>query len=86
VTRQEIGRISVLDRETRVEIAPWAAERFAAAASRPDADDEDIAIAPVRHEGPSRAAPTRPGPARPSSARPTAPRPIRTRTPHGRPR
>ncbi len=55
VTRQEIGRISVLERETRVEIAPWAAARFAAAAARPDEQDEDIRIAPVRdapHPGP----------------------------------
>ncbi len=48
VTRQEIGRISVLERETRVEIAPWAAARFAAAAARPDEEDEDIRIVPVR--------------------------------------
>ncbi|PWS34049.1 helicase [Falsiroseomonas bella] len=48
VTRQEVGRISVLERETRVEIAPWAAARFEAAARRHDADDEDIRIAPMR--------------------------------------
>lgn len=48
VTRQEIGRIQVMERETRVEIAPWAAARFAAAARRPDADDEDIVIAPMQ--------------------------------------
>lgn len=47
VTRQEIGRIEVRERETRVEIAPWAAARFAAAVRRPDTEDEDIAIAPV---------------------------------------
>ena len=63
VTRQEVGRIQVMDRETRVEIAPWAAARFAAAARRRDADDEDIAIEPMRPtrtpqgEHPSRAAP-----------------------------
>jgi len=51
VTRQEIGRISVLERETRVEIAPWAAERFAAAAGRPDEQDEDIRIVPVNAPG-----------------------------------
>ena len=71
VTRQEIGRIAVLERETRVEIAPWAAARFAAAAARPDIEDEDIAIAPLRMDG---------------APRPAAPRPVRTRTPHGRPR
>jgi ATP-dependent RNA helicase DeaD len=48
VTRQEVGRIQVMERETRVEIAPWAAARFAAAAQRHDADDEDIRIAPMR--------------------------------------
>ncbi|MGG5820919.1 DEAD/DEAH box helicase [Falsiroseomonas sp. HW251] len=48
VTRQEVGRIQVGDRETLVEIAPWAAARFAAAARHSDADDEDIAIAPMQ--------------------------------------
>ena len=47
VTRQEVGRIKIMDRETRVEIAPWAAERFAHAASRPAEEDEDIRIAPM---------------------------------------
>jgi ATP-dependent RNA helicase DeaD len=59
VTRQEIGRISVLERETRVEIAPWAAARFAAAAARPDAQDEEIRIAPV-HGMPAGAGPAPP--------------------------
>jgi ATP-dependent RNA helicase DeaD len=83
VTRQEIGRISVLDRETRVEIAPWAAERFAAAASRPDADDEDIAIALVRPEGGER--PARPPAGGRPVRRPSGPAPVRHRTPRGRP-
>jgi len=49
LTRAEIGRIEVRDRETRVEIAPWAAARFAAAAARPDpgGEDDHIRIAPV---------------------------------------
>ncbi len=47
VTRQEIGRIQILERESRVEIAPWAASRFAAAARRPDPEDEEIRIAPM---------------------------------------
>ena len=50
LTRREVGRIQVLDRETRVEIAPWAAERFAAAVRRPDpgGEGEDtIRIEPV---------------------------------------
>jgi ATP-dependent RNA helicase DeaD len=47
VTRQEVGRIMIMDRETRVEIAPWAAERFAHAAGHATEDDEDIRIAPM---------------------------------------
>jgi ATP-dependent RNA helicase DeaD len=82
VTRQEIGRIDVMERETRVEIAPWAAARFAAAASQPDTDDEEIAVVPLRADASAPRAHT----PRPPSARPTGPRPIRTRTPHGRPR
>jgi ATP-dependent RNA helicase DeaD len=48
VTRQEVGRIQVMERETRVEIAPWAAARFADAARRHEEDDEDIRIEPMR--------------------------------------
>ncbi|WP_372623533.1 DEAD/DEAH box helicase [Falsiroseomonas sp.] len=55
VTRQEVGRIQIMERETRVEIAPWAAARFAAAAQRQDAEDEGIRIEPVR-AGPQPAA------------------------------
>lgn len=51
VTRQEVGRILVLDRETRVEIAPWAADRFAHAAGHAAEDDEDIRIAPMARGG-----------------------------------
>jgi ATP-dependent RNA helicase DeaD len=49
LTRAEIGRIEIRDRETRVEIAPWAAARFAAAAARPDpgGEDDHIRIEPV---------------------------------------
>jgi ATP-dependent RNA helicase DeaD len=49
LTRAEIGRIEVRDRETRVEIAPWAASRFAAAVARPDlgGEDDHIRIAPL---------------------------------------
>jgi ATP-dependent RNA helicase DeaD len=70
VTRQEVGRIQVMDRETRVEIAPWAAARFAAAARRQDAEDEGIAIEPMRGA-------STPGPARPVKRRPAGPRPPR---------
>jgi ATP-dependent RNA helicase DeaD len=48
VTRQEVGRIQVMERETRVEIASWAADRFANAARRREEDDEDIRIEPMR--------------------------------------
>jgi ATP-dependent RNA helicase DeaD len=44
VTRQEIGRIRVLDRETRFEVAPYAASRFANAARRPTDEDDRILI------------------------------------------
>jgi ATP-dependent RNA helicase DeaD len=66
VTRQEVGRIQVMERETRVEIAPWAAARFEAAAHRHDADDEDIRIAPMRpaqEPAGTRPLKRRPGPA-----------------------
>jgi ATP-dependent RNA helicase DeaD len=65
VTRQEVGRIQVMERETRVEIAPWAAVRFAAAAQRHDADDEDIRIAPMQ----------------PAAAEPAGMRPAKRRPP-----
>jgi len=48
VTRQEVGRIQVMERETRVEIASWAAPRFTDAARHQEADDEDIRIEPMR--------------------------------------
>ncbi len=56
LVRGEVGRILVMDRETRVEIAPWAASRFAAAARHAGEDDEDILIEPMR----GGAAPTAP--------------------------
>ncbi len=49
LTRQEIGRIRILGQETMVEIAPYAAERFAAAARQAgDGEDEDIRIQPMQ--------------------------------------
>ncbi|MCK8785202.1 DEAD/DEAH box helicase [Roseomonas sp. NAR14] len=57
VTRQEIGRIQILDRETHFEVAPYAAARFAAAARQPDREDAHIRIEPVaaeRDERPAR--------------------------------
>ncbi|PPQ31781.1 DEAD/DEAH box helicase [Rhodopila globiformis] len=47
VTRQEVGRIQVMERETRVEIAARAAARFTDAAGRPSDDDEGIRIEPL---------------------------------------
>ncbi len=47
VTKQAIGKIQVLMRETRVEIAPNAADAFAAAIRRPDDKDRHIHIEPV---------------------------------------
>ena len=49
VTRQEIGRIRVLERETRFEVAPYAAARFANAARRlsEGGEDEHIRIEPA---------------------------------------
>ena len=75
VTRQEVGRIQVMERETRVEIAPWAATRFAdAAGRRQEEDDEDIRIEPMR--GP---ATTRFGTTAGRGARPGGPRSGRVR-------
>ncbi|HWT07903.1 MAG TPA: DbpA RNA binding domain-containing protein, partial [Roseomonas sp.] len=48
VTRQEIGRIRILSRETQFEVAPYAAARFAAAARKADGDDAHIHIVPMQ--------------------------------------
>jgi ATP-dependent RNA helicase DeaD len=53
VTRQEVGRIQVMERETRVEIASRAAARFADAARHPGEDDEGIRIEPLRDTRPA---------------------------------
>jgi ATP-dependent RNA helicase DeaD len=45
ITKNEIGAIRILDRETQFEIAAGAAERFAEAARRPDAKDPNIRFA-----------------------------------------
>ncbi len=47
VTKKSIGKIQVLMRETRVEIAPDAADAFAVAIQRPDEKDRNIHIEPV---------------------------------------
>jgi ATP-dependent RNA helicase DeaD len=83
VTRQEVGRIEVMERETRVEIAPWAAGRFAAAARRQEEDDEDIRIEPMRAAprayggGAAGPGPRPPGRPRPEGPRRDGPRPGR---------
>ena len=59
VTRQEIGRIRVLERETRFEVASYAAARFANAARRPTDEDDRILVEPAG-AGPSEAVRRRP--------------------------
>ena len=44
ITKSSIGKIQILARETRVEIAAQAAEKFAAQAKEPDAKDRNIHI------------------------------------------
>jgi ATP-dependent RNA helicase DeaD len=70
VTRQEIGRIHILGRETQFEVAPYAAARFAAAARRAEGDDAHIKVEPMQPvKGPPRLS------RRPEAARTQAPRP-----------
>ena len=65
VTRQEIGRIRILGRETQFEVAPYAAARFAAAARRAEGEDAHIRIEPMQPvKGPPRLS------RRPEAARP----------------
>ena len=47
ITKREIGKIQILTRETRVEIASDAAPSFAEAVRRPDANDKHIHIEPL---------------------------------------
>ena len=53
VTKKEIGAIRISERETRFEIARHAADRFAAAAGRPDAEDPSVRIEPLRTDRPA---------------------------------
>ncbi len=53
ITKQSIGKIQILARETRVEIAGGDAERFAEAARKPDAKDKNIHIERVEPERPT---------------------------------
>jgi ATP-dependent RNA helicase DeaD len=67
VTRDEIGRIRILGRETQFEVAPYAAARFAAAARRAEGEDAHIRIEPLQPlKGPPRLS------RRPEAARPPA--------------
>ena len=47
INKNAIGKIQILARETRVEIAPEAASRFAEAVRRPDDKDRNIHIEPL---------------------------------------
>jgi len=51
ITNAEIGKIVIRERETQFEIARDVAERFAAAASRPDSKDAEILVEPLRPHG-----------------------------------
>jgi ATP-dependent RNA helicase DeaD len=74
VTRDQIGKIQVLPRETRFEVARAAAGAFTAAASRPDPRMPDARIEPLPHAPHSA---HRPPPAPRSAHKPVAggPRP-----------
>jgi len=47
ITKREIGKIQILARETRVEIASGTATSFAEAVRRPDPKDRNIHIEPL---------------------------------------
>jgi ATP-dependent RNA helicase DeaD len=47
ISKREIGKIQILQRETRVEISADASERFAEAVRQPDTKDKHIHIEPV---------------------------------------
>jgi ATP-dependent RNA helicase DeaD len=69
LTRKEVGRIEIGDRESRVEIAPWAAEHFARVSAKPvEGEDDRVRIEPLGRPvpyGPRRGPPPpRPGPPR----------------------
>ncbi|MDB5414588.1 MAG: ATP-dependent helicase [Rubritepida sp.] len=82
VTREAIGRIRILERETRFEVAPDMAQRFATAAAKPGQDDAHILIEasqppaaasssrPPHAAGPRPAYADKPRPAYPAKARP----------------
>ena len=47
ITKRAIGKIEILVRETRVEIAPDAAAHFAEQIRKPDTKDKNIHIEPL---------------------------------------
>jgi ATP-dependent RNA helicase DeaD len=49
ITKNAIGKIQILARETRVEIAGHASEKFAIAVREPDTKDRNIHIEPIDH-------------------------------------
>ncbi|WP_421988867.1 DEAD/DEAH box helicase [Roseococcus sp.] len=57
VTREAIGQIRILDRETRFEVAAHMAERFAIAAAKPGQDDAHIRVESAASAGPADRAP-----------------------------
>ncbi|MFZ5475146.1 MAG: DEAD/DEAH box helicase [Myxococcota bacterium] len=54
VTKNEIGRIVILQHETRFEVAPPAAQRFADFSRKPDRQEPGIRIGPLRQPPTSR--------------------------------
>lgn len=47
ISKRDIGKIQILARETRVEIAPGVSDRFAEAVRHPDPKDRNIHIEPL---------------------------------------
>jgi len=70
VTREAIGQIRILDRETRFEVASHLADRFAIAAAKPGQDDAHIRIESAASAGPADRGPAGPRPAYGKSPRP----------------
>jgi ATP-dependent RNA helicase DeaD len=62
VTREAIGQIRILDRETRFEVASHMADRFAIAAAKPGQDDAHIRIESAASAGPADRSPNAAGP------------------------
>ena len=82
VTREAIGRIRILDRETRFEVAPYLADRFAIAAAKPAEDDAHIRIEPAASMGPADRAPHA-GPRPAHAGKPRGAYPGKARTAEG---